>query len=66
MNKIYIEGTITLDDNEQTKVKFDICNFDQSWNQWGNVEDKLYDTMGIVETLDSKLKENYFHYEEEE
>ena len=65
MNKVYIEGTITLDDDEQTKVKFDICNFDQSWNQWGNVEDKLYDTMNIVETLDKKLKENYFYDEEE-
>ena len=65
MNKIYIEGTITLDDDEQTKVKFDICNFDQSWNQWGNFEDKLFDTMSIVQTLDKKLKENYFYDEEE-
>ena len=27
--KIYIEGTITLDDDESTTVKFSSCNYDE-------------------------------------
>ena len=49
--KIYIEGTITLDDDESTTVKFSSCNYDEGWNQWGNVQDKLWDTLPIVERL---------------
>ena len=64
--KIYIEGTITLDDDESTIVKFSSCNYDEGWNQWGNIQDKLWDTLPIVEKIDATVKENFFHFEDED
>ena len=64
--KIYIEGTITLDDDESTIVKFSSCNYDESWHQWGNIQDKLWDTLPIVEKIDATVKENFFHFEDED
>ena len=64
--KIYIEGTITLDDDESTTVKFSSCNYDESWHQWGNIQDKLWDTLPIVEKIDATVKENFFHFEDED
>ena len=64
MTEIYIEGKIILNDDKKTEVKFNLSNT-ESWNQWGNIEDKLWDTMDIVETLQNALCEKHSHYEEE-
>ena len=62
--KIYIKGTITLNDDDKTKVEFDLSNT-ESWNQWGNYESNLWDTMPVIETLEKALCNVYAHYDEE-
>tara|TARA_R110002153_G_scaffold216154_2_gene368781 strand:- start:273 stop:488 length:216 start_codon:yes stop_codon:yes gene_type:complete len=53
MTKVYITGTIEIDDNIHSKVKFS-CDTEQGfWNQWGNTDKKLFKTVDIV----SKIQE---------
>ena len=53
MTKVYITGTIEIDDNIHSKVKFS-CDTEQGfWNQWGNTEKKMFKTVDIV----SKIQE---------
>ena len=54
MNEIYIEGTITLNDK---KVKFSVSN-KESWFQWGNSEEILYETMPITEAIQKTINED--------
>ena len=64
--KIYIEGTITIIDNEQEKdIEFCISNHD-SWSQWGAGESILWETMPIVEKLHQSLNDEFFYNNEEE
>lgn len=51
--RIYVSGTIELNDNIHSKVKFS-CDTEQGfWNQWGNTDKKLFKTVDIV----SKIQE---------
>jgi hypothetical protein len=51
--RIYISGTIELNNNIHSKVKFS-CDTEQGfWNQWGNTDKKLFKTVDIV----SKIQE---------
>ena len=53
MTKVYITGTIEIDDNIHSKVKFS-CDTEQGfWNQWGNTEKRMFKTVDIV----SKIQE---------
>jgi len=53
MTKVYITGTIEIDDNIHSKVKF-TCDTEQGfWNQWGNTEKRMFKTVDIV----SKIQE---------
>ena len=54
MDEIYIEGTITLNDK---KVKFSVSN-EESWFQWGNSEEILYETMPITEAIQKTINED--------
>ena len=52
-HRIYVSGTIELNDNIHSKVKFS-CDTEQGfWNQWGNTEKKMFKTVDIV----SKIQE---------
>ena len=52
-HRIYVSGTIELNDNIHSKVKFS-CDTEQGfWNQWGNTDKKLFKTVDIV----SKIQE---------
>ena len=51
--RIYVSGTIELNDNIHSKVKFS-CDTEQGfWNQWGNTDKKMFKTVDIV----SKIQE---------
>ena len=51
--RIYVSGTIELNNNIHSKVKFS-CDTEQGfWNQWGNTDKKLFKTIDIV----SKIQE---------
>ena len=53
MTKVYITGTIEIDDNIHSKVTFS-CDTEQGfWNQWGNTEKRMFKTVDIV----SKIQE---------
>jgi hypothetical protein len=53
MDKIYIEGTITLNDK---KVKFSASN-EESWFQWGNSREILNETIPITEAIQKAINE---------
>ena len=51
MTKIYIKGTITLNDE---KVQFSASN-EESWFQWGNSTEILSETMPITEEIQKAI-----------
>jgi len=55
MTRILIEGTIELDSNNHSKVKF-TCDTEQGfWNQWGNTEHKMFKTVDIVTKIQEAI-----------
>ena len=64
--KIYIEGIITIiDDEQEEEVKFCISNY-EGWSQWDAGESILWKTMPVVEKLNQSLNDEFIYYEEEE
>ena len=61
---ITITGTIEIDGVES---KFEIDNnVNESWYQWGATQDRLWDSMYIVEGLNRVVAEEVEWYNEEE
>ena len=57
MTKVYITGTIEIDDNIHSKVKFS-CDTEQGfWNQWGNTEKKMFKTVDIVSKIQKVISD---------
>ena len=55
MTRIYIKGTIELDDNIHSKVNFS-CDTEQGfWNQWGNSKEKMFKTVDIVTKIQEAI-----------
>ena len=64
MELITVEGTITINGVDS---KFRIDNdINDSWYQWGATQDRLSDSIYIVEALQIGLMENVGYYDEEE
>ena len=64
MELITVEGTITINGVES---KFRIDNdVNDSWYQWGATQDRLSDSVYIVEALQRGLTEDVGLYDEEE
>ena len=64
MELITVEGTITINGVES---KFRIDNdVNDSWYQWGATQDRLSDSIYIVEALQRGLMEDIAFYNEEE
>jgi len=64
MELITVEGTITINGVDS---KFRIDNdINDSWHQWGATQDRLSDSVYIVEALQSGLTEDVGLYDEEE
>ena len=64
MEKITVEGTITINGVDS---KFRIDNdINDSWFQWGATQDRLSDSVYIVESLQTALMENVGYHNEEE
>ena len=64
MEKITVEGTITINGVDS---KFRIDNdLNDSWFQWAATQDRLSDSVYIVESLQTALMENVGYYNEEE
>ena len=64
MELITVEGTITINGVES---KFRIDNdVNDSWYQWGATQDRLSDSVYIVESQQTGLLENVGLYDEEE
>jgi len=64
MELITVEGTITINGVDS---KFRIDNdINDSWYQWGATQDRLSDSVYIVESLQTALMENVGYYNEEE
>jgi hypothetical protein len=64
MELITVEGTITINGVDS---KFRIDNdLNDSWFQWGATQDRLSDSVYIVESLQTALMENVGYYNEEE
>lgn len=61
---ITITGTIEINGEES---KFQIDNdINDSWSQWGATQERLVDSLHIVEALDKVIKEEVELYDEEE
>ena len=55
--RIYVSGTIELNDNIHSKVKFS-CDTEQGfWNQWGNTEHKMFKTVDIVSKIQQAISD---------
>ena len=64
MELVTVEGTITINGVDS---KFRIDNdINDSWYQWGATQDRLSDSVYIVEALQRGLTENVGLYDEEE
>ena len=64
MELITVEGTININGVES---KFRIDNdVNDSWYQWGATQDRLSDSVYIVESLQKGLMEDVGYYNEEE
>tara|TARA_R100001086_G_scaffold162938_1_gene87827 strand:- start:777 stop:974 length:198 start_codon:yes stop_codon:yes gene_type:complete len=64
MELITVEGTITINGVDS---KFRIDNdINDSWYQWGATQDRLSDSIYIVEALQRGLMEDVAFYNEEE
>ena len=64
MELITVEGTITINGVDS---KFRIDNdINESWYQWGATQDRLSDSIYIVEALQRGLMEDVAFYNEEE
>tara|TARA_Y100001951_G_scaffold102589_1_gene109540 strand:+ start:205 stop:399 length:195 start_codon:yes stop_codon:yes gene_type:complete len=64
MELIKVEGTITINGVDS---KFHINNdIHDSWYQWGAIQDRLSDSVYIVEALQRSLMEDVAFYNEEE
>ena len=64
MELITVEGSININGVES---KFRIDNdVNDSWYQWGATQDRLSDSVYIVESLQTGLLENVGLYDEEE
>tara|TARA_A100001201_G_C3961323_1_gene162731 strand:+ start:49 stop:243 length:195 start_codon:yes stop_codon:yes gene_type:complete len=64
MELITVEGTITINGID-SKFRIDNDIYD-SWYQWGATQDRLSDSVYIVESLETALMENVGYYNEEE
>lgn len=61
---ITITGTIEINGVES---KFQIDNdINDSWSQWGATQERLVDSLHIVESIDKVIKEEVELYDEEE
>ena len=55
-HRIYVSGTIELNDNIHSKVKFS-CDTEQGfWNQWGNTDEKLFKTVTKIQEVISDVE----------
>ena len=55
--RIYVSGTIELNDNIHSKVKFS-CDKEQGfWNQWGNTDNKMFKTVDIVTKIQEVISD---------
>lgn len=64
MELVTVEGTITINGVDS---KFRIDNdINDSWYQWGATQDRLSDSVYIVEALQRGLTEDVGLYDEEE
>tara|TARA_R100001463_G_scaffold131123_1_gene190953 strand:+ start:77 stop:274 length:198 start_codon:yes stop_codon:yes gene_type:complete len=59
--KILIEGTLNIDG---VTSKYSISNY-EAWFQWGASEDRLFESMDIVKTMQNKLNEEQPYFEED-
>ncbi len=59
--RIYVSGTIELNDNIHSKVKFS-CDTEQGfWNQWGNTDNKMFKTVDIVTKIQEAISDEKIH-----
>tara|TARA_Y100001972_G_scaffold58238_1_gene71551 strand:+ start:137 stop:331 length:195 start_codon:yes stop_codon:yes gene_type:complete len=64
MELVTVEGTITINGVDS---KFRIDNdINDSWYQWGATQDRLSDSVYVVEALQRGLTEDVGLYDEEE
>tara|TARA_R100001594_G_scaffold38402_2_gene69527 strand:- start:1476 stop:1691 length:216 start_codon:yes stop_codon:yes gene_type:complete len=64
MSKIEIQGTITIDDETS---KFSISNdIDDNWHQWGASQERLSESMFIVERLHEQIISEYGSHDDME
>tara|TARA_R100000773_G_C4107763_1_gene49455 strand:+ start:148 stop:345 length:198 start_codon:yes stop_codon:yes gene_type:complete len=65
MELITVEGTITIN-GVDSKFRIDNAIYDSCWYQWGATQDRLSDSIYIVEALQRGLIEDVGFYNEEE
>ncbi len=64
MELVTVEGTITINGvDSKFRIDNDINN---SWYQWGATQDRLSDSVYVVEALQRGLTEDVGLYDEEE
>ncbi len=58
MTRIYVSGTIELDDNIHSRVKFSLDTELGSWQQWGNTDEKMFKTVDIATKMQEAIMDS--------
>ena len=56
--RIYVSGTIELNDNIHSKVKFSLDTEAGTWQQWGNTNEKMFKTVDIATKMQEAIMDS--------
>ena len=56
--RIYVSGTIELNDNVHSKVKFSLDTEAGFWNQWGNTNERMFKTVDITTKMQEAIMDS--------
>ena len=56
--RIYVSGTIELNDNIHSKVKFSLDTEAGTWQQWGNTNERMFKTVDIATKMQEAIMDS--------
>ena len=56
--RIYVSGTIELNDNIHSKVKFSLDTETGFWSQWGNTNERMFKTVDITTKMQEAIMDS--------
>jgi len=56
--RIYVSGTIELNDSVHSRVKFSLDTEIGSWQQWGNTNERMFKTVDIAAKMQEAIMDS--------